>query len=299
MAEQLLIGDVTALTGIAPGRIRHYEKIGLLRAEHLTNGYRVFGVDQVLDLLRIDLLRSLGIGIKDIGRLLASGYTTLADVLDERRSQVRRERDRLDQLLEAIDAATDSGLVARVPRGGEADANERLLRRLATSHRDSLGVIGRLSTPLSSSTAAMYTELFREWDLPVPSLFGQMLLPPSASTLLEELARTPARTLLFDRLRALAVDVTALGESDPAAVQLAHAWIEEQIDDPLPPDVLSALRRVQPLLEHEPVIVQGFRAWAASITPAAARFLDEVAALAARLGLDSLSVIVLPPTDGA
>ena len=70
MAEQFLIGDVAALTGIASGRIRHYEKIGLLRAEHLSNGYRVFDVDQVLDLLRIDLMRSLGVSINDIARLL-------------------------------------------------------------------------------------------------------------------------------------------------------------------------------------------------------------------------------------
>jgi DNA-binding transcriptional MerR regulator len=46
VAEQLLIGDVTALTGIASGRIRHYEKIGLLRAEHLSNGYRIFDIGQ-------------------------------------------------------------------------------------------------------------------------------------------------------------------------------------------------------------------------------------------------------------
>ena len=73
MAEQLLIGDVTALTGIASGRIRHYEKIGLLRAEHLSNGYRVFDVEQVLDLLRIDLMRSLGVSINDIQRLIDGG----------------------------------------------------------------------------------------------------------------------------------------------------------------------------------------------------------------------------------
>ena len=285
MAEQLLIGDVTALTGIASGRIRHYEKIGLLRAEYLSNGYRVFDVEQVLDLLRIDLMRSLGVSISDIQRLLGGGQTTLADLLDEHRALLVRQRDRLDQLIAAIDSATDR-------RG--ADLNEHILRRLATTHRDSIGVIGRLSAPLPAPVAAMYADLFDEWELPVPPLFGQMVLPPAASTLLAQLAETPGRRELFGRLRKLAGDVVTLGENNAAAMQLAHSWIERQLDDPLPDDVVRVLRGVQPLLERDPVVVQGFRAWAGSINPAAAHFIDEVARQTARRGLEAVSVIVLP-----
>lgn len=295
MAEQLLIGDVTALTGIASGRIRHYEKIGLLRAEHLSNGYRVFDVEQVLDLLRIDLMRSLGVGINDIQRLVDGAQTTLADLLDEHRGLLVRQRDRLDQLIAALDRATT---------GSADDLNEHILRRLATTHRDSIGVIGRLSAPLPAPVAAMYADLFDEWELPVPALFGQMVLPPAASTLLAQLAETPGRRALFDRLRRLAGDVIALGENRSAASKLAHRWIDEQLADPLPDDVVGALRGVRPLLEHDPVIVQGFRAWAGSINPAAAHFIDEVAAQAARRGLQAVSVIVLPaaskdPSDDA
>jgi DNA-binding transcriptional MerR regulator len=286
VAEQLLIGDVTALTGIAPGRIRHYEKIGLLRADHLSNGYRVFDVEQVLDLLRIDLLRSLGVSIKDIQR--SADQTCLAEVLDEHRALLVAQRDRLNRLIAAIDAATDIH---------DADVNERILRQLATSHRDSIGVIGRLSTPLSPEIAARYTDLFNAWDLPVPALFGQMVLPPAASTLLEELAETPGRDVLFDRLRALAGKVVALGENHSAATRLAHSWIDQQLADPLPDDVVGALRGVQPLLEHDLVIVQGFRTWAASINPAAAHFIDELTRESVRRGLETVSVIVLPPAE--
>ncbi|WAJ43795.1 MerR family transcriptional regulator [Mycobacterium sp. Aquia_216] len=285
MAEQLLIGDVTALTGIASGRIRHYEKIGLLRAQHLSNGYRVFDVEQVLDLLRIDLMRSLGVSINDIQRLVDGGQTTLADLLDEHRALLLHQRDRLDQLIAAIDAATDCGA---------AGVNEQILRTLATTHRDSIGVIGRLSAPLSAPLAAMYSDLFDEWKLPVPALFGQMVLPPAASTLLEQLAETPGRRVLFDRLRSLAGDVIALGDDLSAATELARTWIAHQLADPLPDDVVSVLRGVQPLLEHDPVIVQGFRAWARSINPAAALLVEEIAAQTAQRGLETVSVIVLP-----
>jgi len=288
VAEQLLIGDVTALTGIASGRIRHYDKIGLLRAEHLSNGYRVFDVDQVLDLLRIDLMRSLGVSINDIARLIEGGHTTLANLLDEHRTLLVRQRDRLDQLIGAIDESR-AAIESRA-----SDVNDHILRRLATTHRDSIGVIGRLSAPLSAPVAAMYADLFNEWDLPVPALFGQMVLPPAASTLLAQLAETPGHLVLFDRLRKLAGDVIALDENSSAATELARSWIDEQLAEPLPDDVVGVLRGVQPLLEHDPVIVQGFRAWAASISPAAADFIDEIARQTSQRGLDAVSVIVLP-----
>ncbi|MGV0037429.1 MerR family transcriptional regulator [Mycobacterium colombiense] len=285
MAEQLLIGDVTALTGIASGRIRHYEKIGLLRAQHLSNGYRVFGVEQVLDLLRIDLMRSLGVGINDIARLIEGGHSTLAGLLDEHRALLMQQRERIDHLIEAIDAATACG---------DAELNEDILQRLATTHRDSIGVIGRLSAPLPEPVATKYADLFDEWDLPVPALFGQMVLPTAASTLLSQLAETPGHEVLFDRLRGLAADVVALGDDDAAAPDLARRWIDQQLADPLPGEVVGVLRGVQPLLERDPVIVQGFRAWAGSISPAAAHFIDEIAQQTARRGVDAVSVIVLP-----
>lgn len=288
MAEQLLIGDVTALTGIASGRIRHYEKIGLLRAQHLSNGYRVFGVEQVLDLLRIDLMRSLGVGINDIARLIEGGHSTLAGLLDEHRALLMQQRERIDHLIQAIDAATACG---------DAELNEDILQRLATTHRDSIGVIGRLSAPLPEPVATKYADLFDEWDLPVPALFGQMVLPTAASTLLSQLAETPGHEVLFDRLRGLAADVVALGDDDAAAPDLARRWIDQQLADPLPGEVVRVLRGVQPLLERDPVIVQGFRAWAGSISPAAAHFIDEIAQQTARRGVDAVSVIVLPARE--
>lgn len=285
MAEQLLIGDVTALTGIASGRIRHYEKIGLLHAQHLSNGYRVFDVEQVLDLLRIDLMRSLGVGINDIARLIEGGHSTLSGLLDEHRALLMQQRERIDHLIQAIDAATECG---------DAGLNGDILHRLATTHRDSIGVIGRLSDPLPAPVAAMYADLFDEWNLPVPALFGQMVLPTAASTLLSQLAETPGHDVLFDRLRSLAADVIALGEDDAAAPELARRWIDQQLADPLPDEVVGVLRGVQPLLERDPVIVQGFRAWAGSISPAAAHFIEAIAQQTARRGVGAVSVIVLP-----
>ena len=67
--------------------------------------------------------------------------------------------------------------------------------------------------------------------------------------------------------------------------------------DPLPDDVVKALRGVQPLLQHDPVMVQGFRAWARSINPAAPVFIDEIAIQTARRGMEAVIVIVLPAAE--
>jgi hypothetical protein len=199
-----------------------------------------------------------------------------------------RQRERLDELIAAIDAATDA----------EADdVNEHILRRLATTHRDSIGVMGRLSAPLSAPVAAMYADLFDEWQLPVPALFGQMLLPPAATTLMTELSASPGRHVLFGRLRKLADNIVDLGENTSAAAELARAWIDEQVADPLPGDVVKALRGVQPLFQNDPVMVQGFRAWARSINPAAPVFIDEIAIQTARRGMQAVIVIVLPAAE--
>jgi hypothetical protein len=128
----------------------------------------------------------------------------------------------------------------------------------------------------------------------VPALFGQMLLPAAASTLLDELAKSDGRHVLFNRLRKLAGDVIALGENTSAAAELACAWIDEQIRDPLPDEVVTALRAVQPMLENDPVMVQGFRAWARTINPAAPLLINEIGIQTSRRGLEAVSVIVLP-----
>jgi DNA-binding transcriptional MerR regulator len=291
VAEHLLISDVTALTGITAGRIRHYEKLGLLRTNYLDNGYRVFGVDALLDLLRIDLLRSLGVGIQRISALLHDQDTTLLDVLREQRARLVGERERLDRLLAAIDTAIGTELHSTED---DSDASERTLRQLATSHRDSIGVVGRLSSPLSTTATAMYAEFFASMKFQVPPLFGQMLLPPAASTLLEELAATPGGAVLFDRFRSLGPRLFALGGDDRAAAELARSWVDQQLDDPLPADVAVAVWRVHAGLEHDPIVTQGFKAWATSISPGAVRFLDAVAEETARRGAVAVSVIVVP-----
>ena len=78
----LSIGEVAALTGIKPGRIRHYEVKGLVMPAYGQSGYRCFGETEVLRLLYIDLLRSSGMGLEAIRRSVLAAPGDLRVALD-------------------------------------------------------------------------------------------------------------------------------------------------------------------------------------------------------------------------
>jgi len=215
-ATCLHIGDVSALTGILPGRIRHYEAQGLIIPGYLESGYRTFSVDDVLRLLHIDLLRSLGMGLRDIRASVGGDSVGLRDVLERHRDALIAQRRRVDLLMAAVDQAL-----------AEPDADpQEIVGRLATAHRESLGAFGRLERPLSIEAAETYRQLLDGWHLPVPGLFGQMLLPEPVTELLERLAITPGHEAMFDRLRGLAERVVAVLIAGDTAAACAIASID-------------------------------------------------------------------------
>src|SRR5487761_309788 len=139
----LRIGEAATLTGVSPGRIRHYQGLGLLQPTRSQSGYRYFGTIELLRLLQIDLLRSLGVSLTEIGTSLPGRLDggALTGTLERHRATHQAERQRLDRLLAALDAALES----------EAASPETVTALLASANstpRDSLGIFGRLSKPL-------------------------------------------------------------------------------------------------------------------------------------------------------
>lgn len=99
------IGEVAELVGTTTRAVRHYHRIGLVpEPARRANGYREYGVETVLHLLRVRRLVRLGIGLDDVGRLLheqdARSPREVLQALDDElaqeqaRLQVRRERVR-------------------------------------------------------------------------------------------------------------------------------------------------------------------------------------------------------------
>ena len=94
---EFLIKEICDLVGLSPRAVRYYEKEGLLPEAVRTFGnYRVFGVEDVVDLLRIKRLRALGFSLDQIRSILKSPAS------DETIEFVRELDSKLAQELEQI-----------------------------------------------------------------------------------------------------------------------------------------------------------------------------------------------------
>ncbi len=115
--ENVKINEVEKLTQIPKKSIRYYEAEGLLSPQRESgNGYRNYSQAEVDALLRIRLLRRLGLPVEEIRRVF-SGSLTLCEALQRQKIALDHARNDCEkkQLLceRMIDAA----------REGEIDAN--------------------------------------------------------------------------------------------------------------------------------------------------------------------------------
>ncbi|HVD04300.1 MAG TPA: MerR family transcriptional regulator [Candidatus Dormibacteraeota bacterium] len=270
---RLKIGAASTLTGVTPGRIRHYQRLGLLQLAQSASGYRYFNATDLVRILQIDLLRSLGMGLEEIAASLPRQGVpgTLREALDRHRQTLLAERDRLTALLIAVERALATP---------DASA-ESIAAFLASAHstpRESLGIFGRLTTPLSDSAATSWERILGAgFDLPVPAIFGRMLLPHQVTEVLERLASAAGNEELFTRIKLLAADILSLSSDSPpdraGARRVASQWVQGWSDQPLPDAVQAALNETVPRIRELAVLNQGFELWAESISPTAATVL--------------------------
>lgn len=292
---RIKIGEAAALTGVSAGRIRHYQRLRLLDPLQSPSGYRYFSADQLLRLLQIDMLRSLGMGLEEIRSILPAGggRGSLRVALERHRDTLRQEIARLNALLRAVEAALAA------PEAS-AESVAAYLASAQSTPRESLGIFGRLTTPLSEEAAQMWQAILGSgWDLPVPPILGRMLLPPRVSQVLERLARADGNEQLFTRVRQLAFHILQLEGSGAAgraaARRLATNWASSFRSDPLPPAVREALQATVPAIPELDVLNQGFQLWAESISPAAGLVLRTVQSEARRHGQLVLGVLLVDP----
>lgn len=100
------VGAVARLAGVSIRTLHHYDEIGLLSpGDRSDAGYRQYTDRDLERLQQILLLRELGLGLDEVGRVLDDpGYDRLA-ALRSQRTQLLRSRDRTDRLIAAVDAA--------------------------------------------------------------------------------------------------------------------------------------------------------------------------------------------------
>ena len=98
------IGPFARLAGVSPKVLRSYDALGLFRPVWVdpATDYRFYSPAQLPELRRILSLRDMGIGLAEIGRLVA-GRADLRSALDRRRLELERERREIDRRLATLD----------------------------------------------------------------------------------------------------------------------------------------------------------------------------------------------------
>lgn len=95
------IAQVSRATGVSNRTLRHYDAIGLLPAERVSNGYRSYTQPDLVRLQRILLLRELGLGLADIADML-DGQTDDLTALRVHLQELRKQSDRVARQIASV-----------------------------------------------------------------------------------------------------------------------------------------------------------------------------------------------------
>ncbi|MEU3600249.1 HEAT repeat domain-containing protein [Streptomyces sp. NPDC006798] len=99
----MLIGEVARRSGVSARMLRHYDRVGLVRPTGRTgSGYREYAPDDVRRLFHVESLRSLGLSLREVGRVLGDPAFRSPDLVDdlirETRERIVRETELLTRL---------------------------------------------------------------------------------------------------------------------------------------------------------------------------------------------------------
>lgn len=95
-------------SGIPRANIRYYEKEGLLHPVRMENGYREYSEEDLQTLLRIRLLRELGLSLEQI-RKLQNGETSLSAEMGQQSGRLEREKVSLERAQSVCELIRESG----------------------------------------------------------------------------------------------------------------------------------------------------------------------------------------------
>ncbi|WP_329201454.1 MULTISPECIES: MerR family transcriptional regulator [unclassified Streptomyces] len=96
------IAEVARMSGVTSRTLRHYDEVGLLPPAWVgSNGYRYYEEGELLRLQQILVMRELGLGLVEIGAVLAEQVDRV-EALRAHHLRLIVERDRLDTLVRTV-----------------------------------------------------------------------------------------------------------------------------------------------------------------------------------------------------
>lgn len=102
------IQEVARLAGVTSRTLRHYDELGLVRPSSIgAGGIRRYDAAALVRLQRVLLLRELGLGLTEIGRVL-DGRTDDVHALSAHRDLLRQEQERIARQIASVEATIRS-----------------------------------------------------------------------------------------------------------------------------------------------------------------------------------------------
>ena len=156
----MLIGEVARRSGVSARMLRHYDALGLVRPTGRTAaGYREYSGEDIRRIFHIEVLRSLGLSLREVGRALDEpGFapaTLVDDLIGQTRERIAAETELLTRL-RRIGAAEPAGwqdvlqIVALLQALGSDSAGKR--------QRAALSAVGAGPVPVEALAEAALRE---------------------------------------------------------------------------------------------------------------------------------------------
>lgn len=187
------INEVEDRVGITKKNIRFYEQEGLLcpRRNH-ENGYRDYSQQEVDTLMRIKLMRKLGLSLEEIRRMQA-GEQTVGDAMRRHLVTLERERENLEQAVrlcqqlsekeERLDALDAQALLAQMERMEQKGTTFHNKYRQDVRRRyiaPAVITAGMVLLMLGLTALGVWGYLTEPHAVPPPALMAVFLLVPLA-----------------------------------------------------------------------------------------------------------------------
>lgn len=104
MDLEYTVQKLAQLAGVSARTLRYYDDIGLLKPAKInSSGYRIYGPDEVDRLQQILFYKELGVGLRQIKKIISSPHYHRLEALQDHRNQLLSERKRLDILISNVE----------------------------------------------------------------------------------------------------------------------------------------------------------------------------------------------------
>ncbi len=141
MSNNYRIGEFAKLAGVTVRALHHYDRIGLLKPQRGSSGFRLYRMEDLERLEQIAALKFLGISLQEIKLLLKHGPLSLVDSLRMQREALAEKRRLIDRAAVAIEAAekiirsgqsTDSSILRKIIEVIDMQPQENFMRKYYT-----------------------------------------------------------------------------------------------------------------------------------------------------------------------